>query len=93
MVHHFSPYKPLQNVDFSEVGNIVYLHPTQITEVSNGSSCTQLLKKIDGSTRYTHMKVGRRKGYFTNFISGGGEKMYTADQICSMIDFQKIILS
>ena len=28
----------------------------------------------DGSTRYTHIKVGQRKGYFINSISGGGEK-------------------
>ena len=44
-------------------------------------------KKKDGSTRNTHIKVGQRKGYFINSINGGGEKMYTADQICNMIDF------
>ena len=41
-------------------------------------------KKKDGSTRYTHIKVGQRKGYF---IDSSGEKMYTADQICNRIDF------
>ena len=25
--------------------------------------------------------------YFNNSINGGGEKMYTADQICNMVDF------
>ena len=34
----------------------------------------------------TPIKVGQRKGYFINSINGGGEKMYTADQICNMID-------
>ena len=43
-------------------------------------------KKKDGSTRYTHIEVGQRQGYFINPINGGGEKMYT-DQICNMIDF------
>ena len=43
-------------------------------------------QKKDGSTSYTHIKVGQRKGYFNNSISGGGEKMYTADQMCNMVD-------
>ena len=45
-----------------------------------------LFKKKDGSTRYTHIKVGQREGYFINSINGGGEEMYT-DQICNMTDF------
>ena len=36
-----------------------------------------------GSVRYTHIKVTREKGYFTHDING----MYTADNICKMIDF------
>ena len=44
-------------------------------------------KKKDGSTRYTYIKVGQRKGYFINSINGGGEKLYTADQMCNIIDF------
>ena len=43
-------------------------------------------RKKDGSTSYTHIKVGQRKGYFNNSISGSGEKMYTADQMCNMVD-------
>ena len=42
--------------------------------------------KIDGSTRYTNIKVGQREGYFINSINGGGENMYT-DQTYNMIDF------
>ena len=45
------------------------------------------LKKKDGSTHYTHIKVGQRRGYFINSIIGSEEKMYTADQIYNMIDF------
>ena len=40
-------------------------------------------KTKDGSTRCTHIK---RKGNFNNSINGGGEKMYTADQMCNMVD-------
>ena len=41
-------------------------------------------RKKDGSVRYTHIKVTRAKGYFTHDINGN---MYTADNICKMIEF------
>ena len=41
----------------------------------------------DGSVRYTHIKVTRSKGYFTHDINGGGDNMYTADNIYKMIEF------
>ena len=31
-------------------------------------------KKRDGSTRYTHIEVGQRKGCLANYVSGGGGK-------------------
>ena len=43
--------------------------------------------KKDGSVRYTHIKVTRAKGYFTHDINDGGHIMYTADNICKMIEF------
>ena len=40
-------------------------------------------KKKDGSTRYTHIKLGKGRG-----ISMAVKKiMYTADQMCNMDDF------
>ena len=45
------------------------------------------LRKKDGSVRYTHIKVTRAQGYFTNDINGSGDNMYTADNICKMIEF------
>ena len=39
------------------------------------------------SVRYTHIKFTRSKGYFTHDINGGGYNMYTADNICRMIEF------
>ena len=44
-------------------------------------------RKKDGSVRYTHIKVTRAKGYFTHDINGSGDNMYTADNICKMIEF------
>ena len=43
-------------------------------------------RKKDGSVRYTHIKVTRAKVYFTHDINGGGDNMYTADNICKMIE-------
>ena len=44
-------------------------------------------KMRDGSARYTHIKVGQRKGYSINSINGGGENVHIAYQICRRIDF------
>ena len=44
-------------------------------------------RKKDGSVRYTHIKVTRAKGYVTQDINGGEDGMYTADNICKMIEF------
>ena len=44
-------------------------------------------RKKDESVRYTHIKVTRAKGHFTHDINGGGDGMYTADNICKMIEF------
>ena len=44
-------------------------------------------RKKDGSIRYTHIKITRAQGYFTHDINGGGDNMYTAGNICKMIEF------
>ena len=41
----------------------------------------------DGNIRYTHIKVTRSKGCFTHDVNGGGDNMYTPDNICKMIEF------
>ena len=43
-------------------------------------------RKKDGSVRYNHIKVTRAQGYFTHDINGRGDNMYTADNICKMIE-------
>ena len=44
-------------------------------------------KRRNGSNRYTHIKITSGKGYFTDTINPGGDKLYTADQICRMVEF------
>ena len=44
-------------------------------------------RKKDRSVTYTHIKVTRAKGYFTHDINGGRDNMYTADNICKIIEF------
>ena len=43
-------------------------------------------KHKNGATRYTHIKVGRNKSYFTNDPLNGDNKC-TASDICKMIEF------
>ena len=43
-------------------------------------------KRKNGAKRYTHIKVGRNKSYFTNDPLNGDNK-YTANDICKMIEF------
>ena len=44
-------------------------------------------KMRDGSNRYTHIKTTSGKGYFMGTISPGGDNLYTAGQICRMVEF------
>ena len=41
-------------------------------------------RKKDGSVRYTHIKVTRTQGYFTQDTNGSGNNMYAADNICKI---------
>ena len=43
-------------------------------------------KHKNGATRYTHIKIGRNKSYFTSDPLNGDNK-YTANDICKMIEF------
>ena len=44
-------------------------------------------KRRNGSNRYPHIKITSGKGYFTDTINPGGDDLYTADQICRMVEF------
>ena len=78
----------MQTYDFSTLYTSI---PNKLLKSQIASLVHNSFKKKDGGTHYTHIKVGQRKGYFINFIIGGRGKMYTADQICNMIDFLAFI--
>ena len=46
-----------------------------------------LSERKKGSVRYTHIKVTRAQGYCTHDINGSRDNMYTADNICKIIEF------
>ena len=46
-----------------------------------------LFKRRNGSNRYTHIKITSGKGYFIDTINPGGDNLYTADQICRIVEF------
>ena len=43
-------------------------------------------KKKKKKKRYTHIKITSGKGYFIDTINPGGDNLYTADQICRMVE-------
>ena len=44
-------------------------------------------RKKHGNVRNTHIKVTRPKGYLTYDINGGRDNMYTAGDVCKMMEF------
>ena len=53
---------------------------------SGMNNISNAFKYKNGATRYTHIKVGRSKSYFTNDPLNGDNK-YTTNDICKMIEF------
>ena len=74
----------VQMYDFSTLYTSI---PHKLLKSQIASLVHNSFTKKDGSTRYTNRKLGQSKGYVINSINGGGEKMYTADKLCNMIDF------
>ena len=74
----------IQTYDFSTLYTSIpqNLLKSRITALVHNS-----LKRRDGSNRYTHIKIRSGKGYFIDTINPGGGNLYTADQICRMIEF------
>ena len=87
--HHFNKSDvrtatSVQTIDFSTL--YTSLLPNLLKSRINNLVHNAFRKK-DGSVKYTHIKTTRSKGYFTHDINGGGDNMYTADNICKMIEF------
>ena len=73
----------VQTVDFSTRHTSI---PHDLLKSKISNLAHNAFRKKDGSVRDTHIKVTRAKGYFTHDINGGGDNMYTADNICKMIE-------
>ena len=74
----------VQTFDFSTLYTSI---PHDLLKSRISNLAHNAFRKKDGSVRYTHIKVTRAKGYFTHDLNGGGDGMYTADNICRMIEF------
>ena len=74
----------VQTFDFSTLDTSI---PHDLLKSRISNLVHNAFRKKDGSVRYTHIKVTRAKGHFTHDINGGGDGMYTADNICKMTEF------
>ena len=74
----------VQTYDFSTLYTSIQhnLLKPRITALIHNS-----FKRRHGSNRYTHIKITNGKGYFIDTINPGGDNLYTADQICIMVEF------
>ena len=74
----------VQTFDFSTLYTSI---PHDLLKSRISNLVHNAFRKKDGSVRYTHIKFTRTKGYFTHDINGDGDNLYTADNICKMIEF------
>ena len=74
----------VQTYDFSTLYTSIphNLLKSRITALIHNS-----FKRRNGSNRHTHIKITSGKGYFIDTINPGGDNLYTADQICRMVEF------
>ena len=82
---HLGVYRAtsIQTFDFSTMYTSI---PYDLLKSRMNSIINNAFKYKNGATRYTHIKVGRNKSYFTSDPLNGDNK-YTANDICKMIEF------
>ena len=73
----------IQTFDFSTLYTSI---PHDLLKSRMNNIINNAFKLKNGATRYTHIKVGRNKSYFTSDPLNGDNK-YTANDICKMIEF------
>ena len=73
----------IQTFDFSTLYTSI---PHDLLKSRMNNIINNAFKYKNGATRYTHIKVGRNKSYFTSDPLNGDNK-YTANDICKMIEF------
>ena len=81
---HLDVCTSVQTFDFSTLYSSI---PHNLLKSRINNLVHNTFGKKDGSVRSTHIKVTRSKGYLTHDINGGRDYMYTADNICKMIEF------
>ena len=74
----------VQTFDFSTLYTSI---PHDLLKSRISNLVHNAFRKKDLSGRYADIKVTRAKGYFAHDINGDGDNMYTADNICKMIEF------
>ena len=74
---------PIQTFDFSTLYTSI---PHDLLKSRMNNITNNAFKHKNGATRYTHIKVGRNKSYYTNDPLNGDNK-YTDSDICKMIEF------
>ena len=74
----------VQTFDFSTLYTSI---PHDLLKSRISNLVHNAFRKKGGSVRYTHIKVTREIGYFTHDINGSGDNMYTAYNICKIIEF------
>ena len=73
----------IQTFDFSTQYTSI---PHDLLKSRMNNIINHAFKHKNGATRYTHIKVGRNKNYFTSDPLNADNK-YTANDICKMIEF------
>ena len=74
----------VQTFDFSTLYTSV---PNDLLKSRISNLVHNDFRKKDGSVRYNRPHQSYEiKGYFTHDINGGGDNMYTANNICKMIE-------
>ena len=71
----------IQTFDFSTLYSSVP-HDFLMNNIINNT-----FKHKNGAARYTHIKVGRNKSYFSFSDPLNGDSKYTANDICKMTEF------
>ena len=83
-LNHFGVHRAIsiQTFDFATLYTSI---PHDLLKSRMNSIINNAFKYKNGATRYTHIKVGRNRSYFTSDPLNGDNK-YTANNICKMID-------
>ena len=74
----------VQTFDFSTLYALI---PHDLLKSRISNLVHNAFRKKDGSVRYTHIKVTRSEEHLTHDINGDRDNMYTAGNICKMIEF------